>query len=63
MRKKPGKIALLGKFKSNSREIKIYKVLIHSNNSHNEFALINNVLKEYIKEEIKNLKTETVFSF
>ena len=28
-------------------------------NSHDEFVLINNVLKEYneIKEEIKNLKT------
>ena len=34
-------------------------VLISSNTSHDEFVLINNVLKEYdkMKEEIKNLKT------
>ena len=57
MRKKLDKIVLLGKFKSNSREVKISKVLIHSNNSHDEFALINNALKEYINEEMKNLKT------
>ena len=57
MRKKLDKIVLLGKFKSNSRKVKISKVLIHSNNSHDEFALINNALKEYINEEMKNLKT------
>ena len=45
--------------KLNSTEVLISKVLINSNNSHDEFFLINNVLKEYddMKEEIKNLKT------
>ena len=37
----------------------ICKDLINSNTNHDEFALINNVLKEdtNIKEEIKNVKT------
>ena len=45
--------------KLNSTEVLISKVLINSNNSHDEFFLTNNVLKEYddMKEEIKNLKT------
>ena len=45
--------------KLHSMEVLISKVLINSNNSHDEFFLINNVLKEYddTKEEIKNLKT------
>ena len=45
--------------KLNSMEVLISKVLINSNNSHDEFFLINNVLKEYddTKKEIKNLKT------
>ena len=40
-------------------EVLISKTLIDSVISHDEFALINNVLKEYnkMKEEIKNLKT------
>ena len=47
------------KFKLNSLEALISKVLINSNISHDEFVLINNVLKEYddMKEEIKNLNT------
>ena len=46
-------------YKLNSMEILISKVLINSNNSHDEFFLINKVLKEYddMKEGIKNLKT------
>ena len=47
------------KSKLNSLEFLISKVLINSNISHDEFVLINNVLKEYddMKEEIKNLNT------
>ena len=46
---------LLAKSKLNSIEVLISKALIDSNNSHNEFVLINNVLKEChdMKEEIK----------
>ena len=45
--------------KLHSMEVLISKVLINWNNSHDEFFIINNVLKEYddTKEEIKNLKT------
>ena len=50
-------IVLLAKPKLNSIEVLISKVLIDSNISHDEFVLINNVLKEYddVKEEIKRL--------
>ena len=43
----------------NGIEVLISKALVDSNISHDEFVLMNNVLKEYgnIKEEIKNLKT------
>ena len=43
------------KSKLNNIEVVIYKVLIDSNISHDEFVLINNVLKEFsdIKEGIK----------
>ena len=54
-RKKHDKMVLLGKFKLNSMEVLISKVLIDSNISHDEFALINNVPEEFqeMKEEIK----------
>ena len=41
----------------------ISKSLIESNIFHDEFVSINNVLKEYeeIKEEIKNVKTESAY--
>ena len=57
-KKKHDKIVLLAKSKLNSIEVLISKTLIDSNLSHNEFVLINNVLKEYdkTKEKIKNLK-------
>ena len=44
--------------KLNSIEVLISKALIDSNISHDEFALISNVLKEYddMQEEMKNLK-------
>ena len=47
----------------NGIEVLISKALVDSNISHDEFVLMNNVLKEYgnIKEELKNLKTETVY--
>ena len=53
------KIVLSANFKLNSIEVLISKALIDSNISHDEFVLINNVLKEYddMKEEKKNLKT------
>ena len=55
-KKKRDKIVLLAKFKLNSIEVSISKALIDSNISHDEFVLINNVLKEFydMKEEIKN---------
>ena len=42
-----------------SMEVLITKSSTDSNICHNEFVLINNMLKEYdnTKEEIKNLKT------
>ena len=62
-KKKHDIIVLLAKSKLNSTEVLISKASIDSNINHNEFVLINNVLEEYdhMKEEIKNLKTETVF--
>ena len=58
-KKKHDKIVLLPKLKRNSMEVIISEALIDSNISHDEFVLINNVLKEYdnIKEEIKKSKT------
>ena len=55
-KKKHNKIVLLVKSKLNSIEVLIFKALIDSNISHDEVALINNVLKEFYdtKEEIKN---------
>ena len=56
------KIVLLAKSKLNSMEALISMTLIDSVISHDEFVLINNVLKEYnkMKEEIENLKTESI---
>ena len=47
---------MLAKSKLNSIEVLTYKALIDSNIGHDEFTLINNVLKEFydMKEEIKN---------
>ena len=57
--KKDDKIVLSAKTKLNSIEVLICKALIDLNISHDEFILVNNVLKEYddMKKEIKNLKT------
>ena len=58
-KEKHDKIVLLAKSKFNSIEVLIFKALIDSNNSHDEFVLINNVLKKHkgMKEVIKSLKT------
>ena len=47
---------MLAKSKLNTTEVVLSKALIDPNISHDEFALINNLLKEYndMKEEIKN---------
>ena len=53
---------LLAKSKLNRIEVLIAKTLIDSNITGDELLLTNNVLKEHdgMKEEIKNLKAETV---
>ena len=58
-KKKHDKIVLLAKSKLNSVIVLTSEALIDSVISHDEFVLINNVLKEYneMKEEIKNSKT------
>ena len=55
-KKKHDKIVLLAKYKLNSIEVLISKALTDSNISHDEFVLINNVLKEFydMNEEIKS---------
>ena len=55
-KKKRDKIISLAKSKLNSIKVLISKALIDSNICHDEFVLINNVLKEFhdMKEEIKN---------
>ena len=47
---------LLGKGKLNTFEVLIFKTLIASYISHDEFVSVNNVVTEYnnVKEEIKN---------
>ena len=44
-KKKHDKIVLLSKSKLNSKEVLLLKALIYSNVSHDEFVLINNVIK------------------
>ena len=57
------KIVLLAKSKLNSTEALIFKALINSNISHDEFVLINEVLEEFynIKEEIENFNDKEKF--
>ena len=56
---KHDKIVLLAKSKLNSIKVLTSKALIDWNISHDEFILINNVLREYdeMKYEMRNLKT------
>ena len=52
-------IELLGKAKLNTIEVLIYKALIGSYISHDEFVSVNNVLREHneVKEKIKKPET------
>ena len=61
-KKQHDEVVLLAKPKSDSIEVLIPKGLTDSNINHDDYVLINNVLKEYqdMKNKIKNLKTETV---
>ena len=56
---------MLAKSKLKSIEILISKVLIDSNISHDQFVLINNMLKELyeMKKEIKNLVKQFIKDF
>ena len=56
-KKKHDKIVLIAKSKLNSMEVLISKALIDLHFIHDEFVLINNVLKKFydMKEENKNL--------
>ena len=56
---------MLAKSKLKSIEILISKVLIDSNISHDQFVLINNMLKEFyeMKKEIKNLVKQFIKDF
>ena len=57
-KKKHDKIVLLGKDKLHTLEVLIYKALIDSYISHDEFVSVNNELREYneIKKKLKILK-------
>ena len=61
-KKKRNKLVLLAKNKSNWVEASISKAFIDSNIAHDEFVLINNLLKQNgdMKGEMKNLKNKTV---
>ena len=57
MKKNHAKIVSLVKSKLNSIKALTSKALINSNNSHDKFVLINNMLKEYNDMKEENLKT------
>ena len=50
---KHDKMVLLAKSKLNSIKVLIYKALTDSNISHDEFIVMNNVLKKYDKKKSK----------
>ena len=56
-------MVLLGKDKLNTIEFLIFKALIDSYISHDEFFSVNNVLRKYyeMKEEIKNPETSVEY--
>ena len=64
MNNKHYKIVSLEKDKSNTIEVLISKSLIDSYISHDEFASINNVLREFyeMKEEIKTPETSVEYT-
>ena len=59
-KKNHNKTVSLAKSKLNSMEVIISKTLIDSNICHNEFVLINNVLKEFcdLKVETENFNNK-----
>ena len=61
--KKHDKIVLLGKDKLNAIEVLISKALIDSYISHDEFVLVNNMLREYneTKSEIRIPETSVEY--
>ena len=60
--KKHDKIVLLAKSKLNSIEVLISKALLDSGISHDELVLINNVLKDWIRnQKFKDLIKSTLF--
>ena len=63
-KKKHNKIKLLGKDNLNTIESLFFKALIDPYIGHDEFVLVNNVLREYyeIKEEMKNLETSEEYT-
>ena len=57
-------LTLLEKDKLNTFEVLISKNLIDSYINHDEFVLVNNVLREYqeMKEEVKNPETSVEYT-
>ena len=55
---------LLGKAKLATIAVLIFKALMDSNISHDQFVLVNDILREYseMKEEIKNLQNAVEYS-
>ena len=54
---------MLGKDKLNTIEVLISKALIDSYISHDEFALVNNVLREYYEMRIEIKHPETSIEY
>ena len=61
---KKDKIVLLGKDKLNTIEVLIFSGFNRLIYSHNEFVLVNNVLREYIeiKKELKNPENSVLYT-
>ena len=61
-KKRHDEMVLLAETELNIIEVLVSKALIDSYISHDEFVLINNIVKEYddLKEEINDLKTSSV---
>ena len=57
------KIVFFGKDKLNTIEVLISKALIDSYISHDEFALVNNVLREYYEMRIEIKHPETSIEY
>ena len=58
---KHDKIVLLAKSKINSIKVLIFKALIHSNISRDEYILINNVMKEFHNMKQCHLKIKQCY--